>query len=106
MNNRIELPTVGEILEEEFMKPYGISAYRLAHDICVPVLRIQDILHNRRRMTVDTSLRLGKYFGISERYFINIQNDLDLKQIEEEEKESLSMIIPLQLNFAFNADKI
>ena len=100
MNNRIQLPTVGEILEEEFMKPYGLSAYRLAHDICVPVSRIQDVLHNRRRMTVDTSLRLGKYFGISERYFINIQNDLDLRQIEEDEKDSLSMIIPLDRSFA------
>ena len=101
MNNRIELPTVGEILEEEFMKPYGISAYRLAHDICVPVLRIQDILHNRRRMTVDTSLRLRKYFGISERYFINIQNNIDLRQIEEDKKESLSMIVPQQPGYAF-----
>ena len=106
MNSRIDLPTVGEILEEEFMKPYGLSAYRLAHDIGVPVSRIQDLLHDRRRMTVDTSLRLGKYCGISERYFINLQNDLDLRQVEEKEKESIAMIIPLELNFAFNADKI
>ena len=106
MRNRIPLPTVGETLEEEFMKPYELSAYKLAHDIRVPVSRVQDILHNRRRMTVDTSLRLGKYFGISERYFINIQNDLDIRQIEEKEKDSLSMIVPMELKIAFDANRV
>ena len=105
MDKKIPLPTVGEILEEEFMKPYGLSAYKLAHDICVPVSRIQDLLHGRRRMTVDTSMRLAKYFGISERYFINIQNDLDIRQIEDEEKESIAMIAPLKLRFAIDANK-
>ena len=105
MDKKIPLPSVGEILEEEFMKPYGLSAYKLAHDICVPVSRIQDLLHGRRRMTVDTSVRLAKYFGISERYFINIQNDLDIRQIEDEEKESIAMIAPLKLSFAFDANK-
>ena len=56
---RIETPKVSEILLEEFMEPFGISAYRLAKDINVPVSRIQDILHDRRAITVDTSLRLG-----------------------------------------------
>ena len=106
MRNRIPLPTVGEILEEEFMRPYGLSSYKLAQEICVPVSRIQDILHNRRRMTVDTSLRLGRYFGISERYFINIQNDLDIRQIEEKEKDSLSMIVPMELKIAFDANRV
>ncbi|MBQ1664266.1 MAG: HigA family addiction module antidote protein, partial [Clostridia bacterium] len=55
---RIETPKVSEILLEEFMEPFGISAYRLAKDINVPVSRIQDILHDRRAITVDTSLRL------------------------------------------------
>ena len=62
----IELPTVGEILKEEFMDPYHISAYFLANSIGVPVSRIQDILHNRRGVTLDTSIRLGKFFGLSE----------------------------------------
>lgn len=76
---RIETPTISEILYEEFMQPYDISAYRLAKDINVPVSRIQDILHDRRKITADTSLRLAKYFGVSDKYFLDIQNDIDLR---------------------------
>ena len=76
--NQIETPKMSEILFEEFMEPLGISAYRLAKDIHVPVSRIQDILHDRRGISADTSIRLGLYFGVSERYFLNLQNDIDL----------------------------
>lgn len=79
MEYLIEAPTVGEILREEFMEPMNISAYKLAQDINVPVSRIQDILHNRRKITADTSLRLSKYFGVSERYFLNLQTDIDIR---------------------------
>ena len=79
MDYRIETPTVGEILLEEFMNPLNISAYRLAKDIGVPVSRIQDLLHSRRKITADTSLRLAKYFGVSERYFLDIQCDIDIR---------------------------
>lgn len=65
-NNRIETPSTGEILQEEFMVLMGLSAYKLAQDIRVPVSRIQDILHNRRKITADTSLRLAKLFGVSD----------------------------------------
>lgn len=61
------------------MNPLGISAYKLAQDIHVPVSRIQDILKDRRKVTVDTSLRLGKYFGVSEKYFLDLQNDIDIR---------------------------
>ena len=77
--NQIETPKMSEILFEEFMEPLGISAYRLAKDIHVPVSRIQDILHDRRGISADTSIRLGLYFGVSERYFLNLQNDIDLR---------------------------
>ena len=77
--NQIETPKMSEILFEEFMKPLGISAYRLAKDIHVPVSRIQDILHDRRGISADTSIRLGLYFGVSERYFLNLQNYIDLR---------------------------
>ena len=60
MMDFITTPTIGEILREEFMEPMKISAYRLAQEIHVPVSRIQDILHDRRKITVDTSLRLAK----------------------------------------------
>ena len=75
-NNRIETPSIGEILQEEFMIPMGLSAYKLALDIKVPVSRIQDILHGRRKITADTSLRLAKLFGVSDAYFLDMQNEI------------------------------
>lgn len=91
----IETPTISEILLEEFMKPLSISAYKLANAINVPVSRIQDILHNRRKITVDTSIRLGIYFGLSELYFLNIQNDIDLRNEKVKNKDEFLKIVPL-----------
>ncbi|MGP1575026.1 HigA family addiction module antitoxin [Selenomonas sp.] len=68
----IDTPKISEILTEEFMEPLGISAYRLAKDIHVPVSRIQEIIKDKRAISVDTSLRLSKYFGVSERYFLDL----------------------------------
>lgn len=79
MENIIETPKISEILLKEFMQPLSISAYRLAKDINVPVSRIQDILKDKRKITVDTSLRLAKYFNVSDRYFLNLQNDIDIR---------------------------
>ena len=67
METFIETPKMSEILYEEFMEPLGISAYKLAQAIHVPVSRIQDILHDRRKVTVDTSLRLAR-FAVRRRY--------------------------------------
>ena len=92
MPNYITTPTISEILIEEFMKPYGISAYRLAPDIHVPVSRIQDILHDRRKITADTSLRLAKYFGVSDTYFLDIQTDIDIRNLKLSEQEELDSI--------------
>lgn len=75
-------PTIGEILQEEFMVPMKISAYRLAQEIHVPVSRIQDILHDRRKITADTSLRLAKFFGVSDKYFLDMQNDIDIRNLK------------------------
>ena len=92
MPNYITTPTISEILIEEFMKPYAISAYRLAQDIHVPVSRIQDILHDRRKITADTSLRLAKYFGVSDKYFLDIQTDIDIRNLKLSEQEELDSI--------------
>ena len=81
MIKTIETPKMSEILYEEFMEPMGISAYKLAKSIHVPVSRIQDILHDRRKVTADTSLRLGRFFGVSDWYFLDIQNDLDMREM-------------------------
>lgn len=97
MSKRIDTPSVGEILKEEFMDPMSISAYRLAKDIGVPVSRVQDILHDRRKITVDTSLRLAKYFGVSDSYFLNIQNDIDFRNEKERLKAELDSIPVLRL---------
>lgn len=79
MSDFIETPTIGEILNEEFLIPLGISAYKLAQEINVPTSRIQDILHNRRKITVDTSLRLAKFFSLSDGYFMSLQDDIDIR---------------------------
>ncbi|HCS38484.1 MAG TPA: addiction module antidote protein, HigA family [Anaerolineaceae bacterium] len=68
----------GEILLEEFLKPLKISQYRLAKDINVPARRINEIVHGIRAVSPDTALRLSKYFGLSERYWLNIQTRYDL----------------------------
>lgn len=97
MRKRIVISTPGEILKEEFMDPYNISAYTLAKEIHVPVSRIQDILHDRRKITVDTSLRLGKYFGMSDNFFLNLQNDIDIRNTKNLEEKELAEITPLEL---------
>lgn len=97
---KLRIPTAGEILRTEFMDPFGISAYKLAHDINVPVSRVQDVLHNRRKITVDTSLRLAKYFGVSDEYFLNIQNDIDLREAKQNLYKELDSIAPVKTQIA------
>ena len=92
MERTLETPTVGEILREELMEPMNISAYKLAQDIMVPVSRIQDILHGRRKIAANTSLRLSKYFGVSERYFLNLQNDIDIRNRRMQMADELARI--------------
>ena len=94
MKNKIDTPTISEILKEDFMLPLGISAYKLAQGIHVPVSRVQDILHDRRKITADTSLRLSRYFGVSEMYFLNLQNDIDMRNLKEEKGAEISSIVP------------
>lgn len=90
----IKTPKMGEILVEEFMKPMGLSAYKLAQEIHVPTSRIQDIIHNRRKITVDTSLRLAKYFGVSDKYFLDIQNDIDFREMKMSLSAEIESIKP------------
>jgi antitoxin HigA-1 len=69
----------GEVLMEEFLEPMGISQYRLAKDIRVPPRRINEIVHGKRSISPDTALRLSLYFGLSERFWINMQARYDLE---------------------------
>ena len=75
----------GEILLEEFLEPMELSQYRVAKDISVPARRINEIVHGKRAITADTALRLARYFGTSERFWMNLQTRHDL----ELEKERL-----------------
>jgi antitoxin HigA-1 len=75
--------TPGEILEQDFLKPMGLTQYRLAKDIGVPARRINEIVKGDRAITADTALRLGRYFKMSAQYWLNLQSHYDL-EVEEE----------------------
>ncbi|MEO5588648.1 MAG: HigA family addiction module antitoxin [Gemmatimonadaceae bacterium] len=70
----------GEVLLHEFLEPMAISQYRVAKDISVPARRINEIVHGTRRITADTALRLSRYFGTSERFWLNLQSRFDLEE--------------------------
>jgi len=85
----------GEVLEEEFVKPFGISHYRLAKAIGVPQTRIAEICRGRRAITADTALRLGRYFGTSARFWLGLQQDYDLEEQLIKNGDRLDEIQPL-----------
>ena len=82
----------GEILLEEFIKPFNLSQNQLAKALCVPPRRINEIVLKKRAITPDTSIRLGKYFELSEDFFLNLQNRFDLNQKSFELKNILRNI--------------
>lgn len=94
--NQIPTPKISEILREEFMIPFNLSAYALAKAIHVLVSRIQDILNDHRKITVDTSIRLTKFFGVSDKYFLNLQNDIDIRNAEAENSQDYKEIELIQ----------
>ena len=79
----------GEILLEEFLKPMGISQYRLAKDISVPARRINEIVHGARAISPDTALRLSQYFGLSEQFWMNLQARYNLEIEKDRLKDRL-----------------
>ena len=79
----------GEILLEEFLKPMGISQYRLAADVSVPARRINEIVHGTRAISPDTALRLSRYFGLSERFWMNLQARYNLEVEKDRLKDRL-----------------
>ncbi len=90
---RLALVTPGEVLLEEFIKPLGISQYQVAKDIGVPPRRINEIVLGKRAVTADTALRLARYFGTSERFWLNLQARHDL----ETEKDRLGRRLPKEV---------
>ena len=83
------LPNIhpGEVLQEEFLMPLNISAYRLSKDIGIPQTRVSEIIKGRRRITADTALRLSYYFGISAKFWLELQDDYDLEEVRAKKSE-------------------
>src|SRR5688500_19080163 len=82
----------GEILQEEFLTPFEISAYRLAKDIGIPQTRVSEILKGNRRITAATALRLSKYFGNSAKFWLGLQDDFDLEEERKSNRSSINAI--------------
>ena len=85
----------GEILLEEFLKPMNVSQYRLAKDIHVPPRRINEIVKGKRAITADTALRLSRFFGTSEGFWLGLQSDFDLENSREALRAEINRINPL-----------
>ena len=79
----------GEILQEEFLEPLGLSQYQLAKAISVPQIRISEIVRGKRAISADTALRLGRFFGIEPQFWMNLQTRYDLEKAEDEMGEKL-----------------
>ena len=85
----------GEVLMEDFLIPLGVTQHRLAVEIAVPPRRINEIVHGKRGISADTALRLAKYFGTSERFWINLQSRYDLENERDQLGPVLDAITPL-----------
>jgi addiction module HigA family antidote len=86
----------GEILQEEYLGPLGVSQYRLARAIEVPPRRINEIVHGKRGISADTALRLARYFGTSERFWLNLQSRYDIEVERDRLATALERIEPLK----------
>lgn len=96
MMRKVPYPKLGEILLEEFLQPMGISAYRLAKEIGVPQMRIGEIIAGKRSITVDTGLRLSRYFGLNDGFWTGLQLDHDAAVTKDELADVLAAIQPLE----------
>ena len=94
MRNMEKLPNIhpGEVLLKEFLEPLGISAYRLSKDLYIPQTRVSEILKGNRRITADTALRLSKYFGVTPKFWLGLQNDYDIEEELEFKMDELETI--------------
>lgn len=88
----------GEILNEEFLTPLNISAYRLAKDTEIPQTRISQIIKGKRSITADTALRLSLYFGTSPKFWLGLQDDFDIEEESKNKKEVFKRIKPMRKN--------
>ena len=87
----------GEVLNEDFIKAFGITQHKLALAIGVPPRRINEIVHGKRGITADTALRLGKYFGVEPQFWLNLQGRYELEVAEDSIAEEVNRIEPLEV---------
>ncbi|MBF9142052.1 HigA family addiction module antitoxin [Hymenobacter properus] len=85
----------GKVLQEEFLNEFNLSAYRLAQALRIPQTRVAAILKGRRRITADTALRLGSFFGNSPKFWLGLQNDYDLEEEQTHHLDDLEVVQPL-----------
>jgi addiction module HigA family antidote len=97
---KIEPILPGEILEEEFLKPLGITAYELSNKINISETSISEIINGTQKITIDTALRLSKYLGNSVEFWIGIQNEYDIRIEKENLEKQLSEIHTLEISLA------
>ena len=95
ISDRIPTPTVGEILQEEFLQPLEMTPYRLAKELRVATSSVLDIIHGRRRVSVDMALRLSRFFGTTERFWLNLQNEIDIRNRRDKLTDELEAIHPV-----------
>ncbi len=93
----VAYPTPGEVLAEEFLDPMGITRYRLAKEIGVPQRRVDEIVSGQRAITADTALRLSRYFGMSDAFWLNIQSGYDARTTKARMAKTLAQIRPLRV---------
>lgn len=91
---KLQLVTPGEILLEEWLKPMGLSQYRLAIEIGVPFRRINEIVHGKRGISADTALRLARFFGTDAQSWLNLQSHYDMEKAQLETGKALDKIVP------------
>ena len=94
MEKLIPLPTMKEFIWDEFMEPLHISVKKMAHDIDVPETEIQDVLAGKKEVSAELSIKLGKYFGVSDDIFFNIQKDVDMRKAKRMNQKRFNKIKP------------
>ena len=97
MNSKLAPVHPGEVLMEDFIEGFGITQNKLAVAIGVPPRRINEIVHGKRAVTADTALRLGKYFGVSAQFWLNLQTQYDLDVAEDRLSMQIDAITPLRV---------
>lgn len=88
----LDIPTIGEIIVDEFLKPMNITPYRLSKELNVSTSTILDLIHNRRKLSIEMALRFSKYFGNTYKFWLNLQNELEIRETKKKLEKDLEKI--------------